>query len=178
MYKGNKFKNSVGAHLLQALFYEMAVGTDRNDVLYTLKLEDTYDVNDPSKLYLSLHRLYVEMEDTSEYEFAKKYFDNWTHWKKLLECNWFKPYLAEMREELDVKLRARALNQIRDVAANTLDKNHFSANRLILDKGLAVKTDNRGRPSKEKIKAEADRMFQIKEEIDDDFSRISGQLNG
>lgn len=172
MYRGNKFKNAVGAHLLKALFYEMAVDFERPDVLYTLKQEDTADIQDSSKVYLSIHRLYVEMEDASEYEFAKKYFDNWTHWKKLIECNWFKPYLAEMREELDVKLKARALNSLRKVAADKLNKSHYMANKFIIDHGLGVKSDNRGRPSKEKIKAEADKMFTAKTEIDEDYERI------
>ena len=177
MYRGNKFKNAVGAHLLKALFYEMAVDFERPDVLYTLKQEDTADIQDSSKVYLSIHRLYVEMEDASEYEFAKKYFDNWTHWKKLIECNWFKPYLAEMREELDVKLKARALNSLRKVATDKLNKNHYMANKFIIDHGLGVKSDNRGRPSKEKIKAEADKMFSAKTEIDEDYARISNPIN-
>lgn len=177
MYKGNKFKNGVGAHLLKALFYEVSEQTDRPDVLYTLKQEDTADVQDEKRVYLSLHRLYVEFGDASEYEFAKKYFDGWTHWKKLIECNWFKPYLAEMREELDVKLKAEALVNLRSIASDGLNKNHYMANKFIIDNGLGVKKDARGRPSKEKIKAEADRMFQIKDEVNEDFERIKGSVN-
>lgn len=180
MYKGNKFKNSMGAHLLQALFFETTIDfQNKADVLYTLKLED-HDVTDvttgEAKRLPSLHRLYVELEDASEYEFAKKYFDGWSHWKKLCECNWFKPYLAEMREELDVKLKARALNTLRSVAEDKTNKSSYMANKFIIEQGLGVKKDNRGRPSKDKIRAEAEKLFVTKSEVDEDFERIT--LNG
>lgn len=165
MYKGNKFKNVMGAHLLKALFFEIAVDSDRPDVLYTLKLED-------HEGYPSLHRLYIEMEDSSEYIFAQTYFDNYSHWKKLCACQWFKPYLDDMREELDLKLRARALNNLRDIAEDKANKSNYLANKFIIDNGLAPKRDNRGRPSKEKIKQEADKLFKNSEEVDEDYNRI------
>lgn len=170
-YKGNKFKNAVGAHYLQALFFETSIDfKNRESVLYTLKQED-------HEGYPSLHRLYIEMKDVSEYEFAKTYFDNWSHWKKLLECSWFKPYLEEMREELDVSLKAEAINKIRLTASNPNDKNYYNANRFIENKGLAIKKDNRGRPSKEKIRSEADKLFKAVGEVDEDYERITGQVN-
>lgn len=169
MYKGNKFKSVVGSHLLKAIFFEEAINTDRPDCVYTLKVEDhEYE----GVHYPSLHRLYVEMEDQSEYEFSKKYLDGWTHWKKLIECNWFKPYLDAMREELDVKIRARSMNALRRIAEDPDNKNHYMANKVIFDNGLAPKSDKRGRPSKEKIKAEADKLFQSSNEVNEDYDRI------
>lgn len=169
MYKGNKFKNSVGSHFLKAIFFEEAVNVERPDCVYTLKQEDHAADN---TVYPSLHRLYVEMEDTSEYDFAKKYLDGWSHWKKLIDCNWFKPYLADMREELDIKLRARAVNNLRDIALDPTNKNHYMANKMIFENGIAPKADNRGRPSKDKIKAEADKLFQSSDETAEDYNRI------
>lgn len=165
MYNGNKFKNIMGSHLLKALFFEEAVDTDRPDVLYTLKLDDHLG-------YVSIHKAYVAMEDATEYEFALKYFDGWSHWKKLTACNWFKPFLDDMREELEVKLKARALNQIRKAAEDLDNKSSYVANKFIVDQGLHVKKDNRGRPSKEKIVQEANKLFQTKEEVDEDYERI------
>ena len=173
MYRGNKFKNAVGAHLLKALFYEVSEDGTRVDCLYSLKQEDSPDIQDNSRIYPSIHRLYVEMGDATEYEFAKKYFDNWAHWKKLIECTWFKPYLAEMREELDVKLKAVALNSLRSIASDESNKNHYMANKFIIENGLGVKKDARGRPSKEKIKEEANKLFLDKNDVDEDFNRIN-----
>jgi hypothetical protein len=169
MYKGNKFKSPVGSHYLKAIFFEEAVNVERPDVVYTLKVEDhTYD----GVFYPSLHKLYVDFEDPSEYEFCKKYLDGWSHWKKLIECNWFKPYLAAMREELDIKLRARAMNSLRVIAEDPSNKNHYMANKVIFDNGIAPKADNRGRPSKAKIKEEADKMFKANDEVNEDYDRI------
>lgn len=165
MYKGNKFKNIMGTHLLQALFYEQAIDTDRPDVLYTLKLED-------HEGFPSLHRLYVELEDTSEYVFAKTYFDNWAHWKKLCACNWFKPYLEEMREELDLKLKQRALDRLKAIAEDPENKSHYLANKLIHEQGLSIKKDNRGRPSKTSVVEEANKLFKTSEEVNEDHNRI------
>lgn len=171
MYRGNKFKNSVGAHLLQALFFEMCVDVSRPDTLYTLKTED-HDAD--NKTYVSIHRAYVDMEDTSEYNFALKYFDNWAHWKKLIECSWFKPHLEAMREELDTKLKARSLEKLKEIAADPLNKNHYMANKLIYENGLHLKKDNRGRPSKVKITEEANKLLQTSEEVNEDYERIFG----
>lgn len=170
MYKGNKFKNTAGAHLLKALFFEEAVDTDRPDALYTLKLED-HDVPG-EKVYLSIHRAYVQLQD--EFKLANQYFDGWSHWKKLCACNWFKPFLDDMREEVDVSVKAKALNSIRDVASNVEDKNSYNANKFLLENGIAIKKDMRGRPSKEKIKQEADKLFVLREEVDEDYERIFG----
>lgn len=167
MYKGNKYKNPAGAYLLKALFWEETNDfSDKTDVLYTLKQDD-------HEGYPSIHRLYLEMEDAPEYDFAQKYFSNWTHWSRLTECNWFKPYLLEMRTELDVRLKARALQALRETAADKNNKNSYMANKFIIDQGLGLKKDSRGRPSKEKIRAEADKLFKTSDEVDEDFARIA-----
>ena len=170
MYKGNKFKNAQGAYLLKALFFEESSDTDRPDTLYTLKLED-YDV-EGEKLYLSIHRAYVALAD--EVKLANQYFDGWAHWKRLCACNWFKPFLEEMREEVDVNVKAKAINAIREVSMNPEDKNSYNANKFLLENGVAIKKDMRGRPSKEKIKQEADKLFVLREEVDEDYERIFG----
>lgn len=166
MYKGNKFKNVMGAHLLQALFFETAVDVERPDCLYTLKQE-------AHEGYPSIHQLYVSLSDASEYSFALSYFDNLSHWKKLTACNWFKPYLEAMREELDLKLRAEALNNLKNIAADKSNKSHYLANKFIIENGLAPKKDARGRPSNEKIKEAASQLFKTSEEVNEDYERLN-----
>lgn len=73
------------------LFFEMA-DPPRDNVLYTLKDEDHQG-------FPSIKRLYVDLEDQSEYLFATTYFASWYHFKRLAEISWFKPVLEEMREE-------------------------------------------------------------------------------
>jgi hypothetical protein len=157
------FKNTSGAHYLQALFYETALEKNKDYVLYTLKQED-------HKGYPSLHRLYVEADDPLEYEFAKKYFASWTHWKMVKACNWFKPYYDAMKEELDLSIHTRALKELRESAEDP--KNTVQVNKYLLDKGWEAKDDKRGRPSKKSIKEEADKMIKENDVVADDWGRI------
>lgn len=163
-HKKPVFKNTSGAYYTKGLFYEVANEEDRDYVLYTLKNED-------HKGYPSLHRLYMEMDDPTEYEFAKKYFGSWKHWKMIRGAPWMTDVYKEMKEELDISIRARALNQIRDAAINS-DKDRMQANKYLLDRGW-VDEDHRGRPSKQKIKEEADKLFKDKEEVNSDYTRLA-----
>ena len=62
-----------GKPLTQGLFLEIGYS---DSALYTLKDND-HEYND--KALPSIKRLYLEMEDVTEYEFANKYFLGWSH---------------------------------------------------------------------------------------------------
>ena len=157
------FKNASGTHFLKALFFETALEPDRDYVLYTLKQED-------HRGYPSLHRLFVEENDPTEYLFAIKYFASWTHWKMVKECNWFKPYYEAMKEELELKIKAKALVDL--MKAKEDPRNTVQVNRYLIEHGWD-KEDKRGRPSKEKVKQEADKLFKEKDIILADWERLS-----
>lgn len=158
-----KFKNSSGTHYLKALFYEIALEPNRDYVLYTLKQEDHNG-------YPSIHRLFVEANDPTEYEFAKKYFASWSHWKMVRECSWFKANYEAMKEELEMKIKADALRHLRN--ARNDPKNAVQVNKYLLAGGWADKTDTRGRPSKARIKEEADKLVKENDVVNEDFVRI------
>lgn len=167
MTKTPVFKTSGGVYYLKQLFYELATDTDRPFVLYTLKDSDW-------KGYPSLRRLYLEMADESEYNFATAYFDGWPHYQRLLATSWFNDYMSGYREELRLKTLATALFHIKD-KAKTGD---FQANKYILsEEWKGAKKSNVGRPTKARIKEEADKMFQDKNDIQDDLDRLRGDLN-
>ncbi len=169
----NIYKNASGQYLLKQLFYETAstgeslraADTERSRVLYTLKDQDYMG-------YPSLRRLYLQEADESEFLVASKYFGGWPHWKRLLQCSWFLDYLSDIREELSVKQAAQNLQRIREKATG----GDFQSNRYLLEGSWRPK-DSVGRPSKKKIKEEADRLFKSSEEISDDLDRISRELN-
>ena len=158
------FKNNSGVHYIKALFYEVALEDDRKYVLYTMK---NYD----HEGYPSIQRLFLEMNDPTEYTFATKYFDSWRHWKLVREAVWFKPIYNEMVEELHLRIKAKALFKIREAAENS-DKDKMQANRYLLEGGYIDKEDKRGRPSKAKVKEEADKIVRDHEQINDDYGRI------
>lgn len=165
----NIFKNSSGAHLLKSIFFEYDDIT-KSQAIYTLK---DYDHTVDGKLYPSLRRLYVELEDPTEYEFATKYLDSWSHWKKLSAASFFTEHLNDWREELSVRLRAQAVNRIK-VESKSGSKAAFQANKFLVAGQWTEKSSPVGRPTKEKIKSEAEKLFKESSVVDDDFDRIVG----
>lgn len=104
----NDFRASNGKFLTQSLFHEEN-NTD-SVAPYTLA---TYDKKYKGQWLISLHKRYVDMEDVGEFEFANKYFENYHHWLKVKAANFFKPYYAAMVEELNAKLRSKAIKAMR-----------------------------------------------------------------
>jgi hypothetical protein len=156
-------KNAAGSWYLKPIFYEMC-GADKSLCLYSLKTED----HKVGKItYPSLRRLYLEMDDESEYLFAEKYFGGWPHWKRLLSCSWFQDYISDIREELAVRNSAKNLLQIRKKA----EEGNLQANRYLLEQAWKPK-ESVGRPSKARIRAEADKLFHEASDVDLDLSRL------
>lgn len=158
------FKNSIGAFYLQALFYE-TTGADKSTVLYTLKDRDHQG-------FPSLHRLYLETNDPTEHTFAVTYLDGWAHWERLCECDWFTPYLDQMRKELDLRIKAQALSRILSIA-NSGAKEALTANRFLLETDLRTASqERRGRPKKNTKRVEAQKLSELKELISEDAKRL------
>ncbi len=153
------FKNASGAWLLKQLFFEYA-DTDRTRVLYTTKRDD-------HEGFPSFPRLYLEMADESEYDFANLYFGGWPHWKRLQTCGWFNDHLSEVREELQVRLSAENLVQIRAKARS----GDLGANKYLLEQGWKPRSSV-GRPTKERIRQEAQKITQDQSAVSDDLSRL------
>ena len=162
----SKFKTEGGIRYLKGLFFETS--RDKDTIVYTLKDQD-------HEGYPSLYRLFLEMEDPTEWRFSQEYLDGWSHWIQLQECNWFKPYVERWRTELELKLKGRALLEIQTTASNEDSKNHYNANKFLLEGGWKDKPESRGRgrpkkEAKEEVKATASRLKQ-------DLERIT-KLNG
>lgn len=142
----SKLRDSKGHPLTQSLFLECGYQTDY--AMYTLKDEDhEYE----GKLYPSIKRLYLEMEDVLEYEFANAYFLGWSHWKRLYENKLLTAHIDSWREELELKIRCMAVKGILDMTAS---EQPFQALKWLHDKGWIQK--GVGRPAtKAKQKEEA-----------------------
>lgn len=163
----SQFKNNSGTFLTKSLFLETSY-EDRSSVQFTLKDQD-HDG------YRSLYRLYMESDDPTEILFAEEHLGGWAHWEGIKDASWFKPYITRWRYELELRLRAKALRAIRQVANDTYHKQVLEANKFLLTgnwKGEAPR--GKGRPSKEQIKEEANAYFQ---ETQDDLNRIQAKVN-
>lgn len=109
-YKGNGVK-----WLTEGLFVETSVNP--SSVLYSLQ---PWDKEYDGRHCPSLHKLYVEMEDLAEYNFANKYFDGYQHWLVIKEKPFFQHYYTKMVDELNAKLRGKALKvMLQQVAEGT-----------------------------------------------------------
>ncbi len=170
-----RFKNAQGVYFTKALFYETSVDPAKANVVYTLKQEDH------PMGYPSLRRLYLETEDPTEYTFAQNHLGGWDHWKKFKDTDWFKEFLQEWREELELRLKSKAYKAIMGEADSELSKNRLAANKFIIEtvrrvqqnKDLGEKTENpRGRPSASDISAGAIRLAQEQLEVEKDAERI------
>jgi hypothetical protein len=163
--KDTSFSGNFGRRYTKGLFFETTL-SDKSTVKYTLKEKDHQG-------YPSLKRLYLEEKDPTEYRFASKYLDNYSHWVELCACSWFKPHLEEWRRELELYIKSMALVKIFEEAENTLGKNTFNANKYLLERGWIDKDKNtRGRPSKQQIKEAANQLAQDNQQIEADYERL------
>ena len=151
-----RLKDTSGRPLTQSLFLE--IGYDEDKAIFTFKDEDhEYKGN----TYYSLKRLYLEMEDPTEYEFANTYLLGWQHWKRLKANKILAKHFAEWEEELELRLRAQGIRAAIDQAAE--DKG-FQAAKWLADKGW--QKNSVGRPSKhDKLREE-----RMQAKLDDEFS--------
>lgn len=165
----SKFKNKTGQFYLKALFYETTLA-DKSSVVYSLKETDHMG-------YPSLYRLYMEEDDPTEYRFATKYLDGWSHWEALVECNWFKPHIEAWRREAEVRLKSRSLSRIMS-EAKTGGRDAFVSNKYLLEKGWEKEPPSkRGRPTKAEVKEAAYELTRNNSRLEEDFFRISGKTN-
>lgn len=167
----NQFRIATGQRKLKALFFETTLA-DKTGVVYTLKDRD--HAGFPS-LYLG----YMSTDDPTEYLFATAFLEGWDHWEMLCSCSWFKPYISRWRRELEIRTKARALLAIKLLAEEPSKKESYQANKFLITGGWKDQNKRKGagRPSKEEITAEAQRIAANKSDLDDDLARVTGSMN-
>lgn len=152
--------------MLKGLFFETTL-SDKSSVVYTLK-----DVDHEG--FPSFYRLFMEIDDPTEWEVAQQLVDGWEHWEMLCDCTWFKPYVARWRKELEIRYKSKALNKIR-TEAKLGTKESFGANKYLLEKGWEPKESSkngRGRPTKDDIKKAATELAEADKQLLNDFERL------
>lgn len=160
-----KFIDSKGGPLTQGLFLETSYH-DTSRIVYTLKSRDyTYK----GKKLLSLKRLYLEMEDPTEYAFANEYLLDWDHWQRIKANGLIAKHLEGWQEELELKIRSQA---VRDIMNMTADEKSFQAAKWLADRGWEKRAP--GRPSKEEVQRETAMQTRIADEFSEDLQRING----
>lgn len=158
----------------KGLFYETSLPEDRESMgtAWTLK-EDDHPAD--GKVYKSMKKLYVAMEDVTEYDFAQATLGSYKHWERLLESPIIRPHIDQWRKELNLKLKARAMKSIIKAATED-EKLSFQAMKYLADNDYLDKRGKRGRPSKDEVKAELRKEVQTSKTLQDDAARIGLKL--
>lgn len=159
-----KYKDKIGRYLTQALFWETR--TEGYTPVFTLKDQD-HTVNGVT--YKSLRKVYMEIADPTEYEFAQVVFGSWEHWQTICSSSMLLPYIEKWREELSVKLRSKAIKAMTQTALEEGSKGTTAAKWLAQE---GWKGSSRGRPSKEEVAAERRKEAGIRSEVEDDLKRL------
>lgn len=129
----------------------------------TLGQEDILDDSGNLK-HVSLYKLYMEIGDPTEYEFAKKVFNTWEHWKKIASHQAVSSHVAVWREELEIKVRCEAVKHLRAQSSKST-----SAAMFLARKGYDEPPNTKKSKSHEEKVQEA-----IKSRIDADYARVMG----
>ncbi len=159
----NVLKSSNGIPLTQSLFLEIGY-TDY--AVYTLKDED-YEYK--GKVYPSLKKLFIEMEDVGEYLFACKYLLGWDHWQRLCANKQVAEHIEKWRYELELKLRSKAIMEIKN--KSKFEKG-INASKWLAEKGWDKR--KAGRPTKEDIQKETRIQADLDRQFQEDLKRLEG----
>jgi hypothetical protein len=160
----NQFRAGNGQRLLRGLFREETTSSECPPV-YTLK---DYDDDLPS-----LYRLYMDLEDETEYVFATTYLDGYEHWEMLCNCTWFQPYIERWRKELTLKLTAKRLKILITDSMDETSKSKTSSTKYLIEQGWRTRDElRRGRPSKDEVRNELDKQVKEEKAVQEDLARI------
>lgn len=164
-YKLNKpsLKDSQLRLRTNSLFYELKV--DGYDPIFTL-YRDHKEYH--GKWYYSLHRLFVDYGDISEYNFAMYLLGDWMHWQRLLGNAKIKTVIDDAKIELEAKLRSDMIMGAIDLA-KTKGAGQLNAIKYVAEHGWETK---RGRPTKAEIERERKINARVRADIEEDAKRL------
>lgn len=154
-------KTPMGVPLTQGLFLEIGYP---DSAIFTLK-DDDYEYK--GCLYLSLKKLYLEMEDVGEYEFATTHLLGWSHWQRLCGNKQLLEHIEVWRYELELKLRSKAIKEIM-LKAST--EKGINAAKWIAERGWDKR--QAGRPSKAEVERETKVQADLHQLFSDDLMRL------
>lgn len=157
----NNFKDTKGHWRTISLFYENYTSSSvKYNPLYTLKDED---ITVDGKVLPSIQRLYLELNDPTEWLVATTLFGGWRHWETLCAQVWFKDIVDSLRYQLDLKIKSAAIQAL----LNT----HTSESQKFIAKG-EYKNPGKGRPSKRDLDHQKLKESAIKANLIEDAERL------
>ena len=177
LFPSAQMKSDGGIWLSRGLFYETAVSDiDKKYVLFTLKEENYEGYQSFPNIYFALTE-----NDPTEYEFAMTVFGSWEHWLVVAESSELKPVVLKLREEKNVRQKAKAVKFMLD-EVSTKGRSSFAAAKLLLGKpweDAPVVANETPKQTKTRVKANAkeDEMVYSDKSLSEDAERLGLKLN-
>ena len=157
------FKDSKNQWLTRGLFYELSDYTVTDFTQFTIGEKD---ITKKGKKLLSLKKRFLEVGDPTEYEFAIQHLGGWSHWKAILNSPPILKHVEEWREELEIKIRSKAIYRMVDHAK----EGSYQADKFLADRGWD--TRKAGAPSKAEKAGHKKTDKRLAEVINADFKRL------
>lgn len=155
--------DELGRYRTQSLLLELGYS---KDAVYSLK-EIDYEYK--GKLYPSLKRLYLQMSDPTEYQFAMSYFASWDQWQRICANKQITPHVEAWRFEMEVKMRSEGIAAVRK-HSKSHNPNAWQAAKWLADKGWDVRGP--GRPTKDEVEHNKKVQSHILNEFEQDAERL------
>lgn len=126
---------------------------------------------------VNFRKEYVRLGDPTGYKLAELYLEDYDHWQQLMKASWFVEAKAVWDIELDAKLKADAMQEIKKLVSDeeVAPAVRLSAAKFMATGGHRAKPEpkaKRGRPSKEEVEGELKREAELDRDFADDLKRI------
>ena len=144
------FKDTMGRYVTTGFFKETA-GPNKSFVAMTIE---------------EARQRFMKCDDILGIDFADKHLGGYRHWKAIQASPVMQPYVAEWKEELEIRLRSKQLKRI----AVLSDEGQFQAAKFLMDRGWEKRAA--GKPSKEEVVRETRVQSNIAKGFKEDFARI------
>jgi hypothetical protein len=156
----------VGAWRTQSLYLEL--NRSGLDPVMTLK---EVDWEHKGVMLPSLHRIYLECNDPTEYKVAIEVFGSWKGWMRQCGNPTIFSHIEEWREELEIAIRSTSVSAMIMTSTSEGSKG-TAASKYLADKGWAKR--KAGAPSKEEKEGELKKQQQVGSQLQADAKRILG----
>lgn len=168
-----RMRTSMNQYRTRGLIKEAAGNELVPDYIFTFAHYD----NEEEGLY-SLRKLYLQFDDTTEYEQAMHILGSMVHWEKFVNSDFIKDHIEEYRKELRARTKSKALKQLLESAENSpSDAVRHQAQKFLVKEGFRLMDGEdaakpkRGRPSKEEIDGNLKAMSAEEKRIQEDYNR-------
>ena len=159
------FIDSLGKLRTTSLFMNLS---PKNDLaVFNLREEDS---EYQGRKIISLKRLYMAMEDPTEYLFATTYLYSYQHWERMCNNKLIAPHVEQWRKELELKMRAKGFKQVLE-AAQQEGNIGYNASKFLVEKGWKDKA-TKGRPSKAEKEKALKQDLQLASTFEEDLKRL------